>query len=125
MKLLQTTAAPDLFPLFQAAARGARDADEAGRDIERDIHYATLEAIDDAAVEVPPTDIHNALLRLGIAKYMLDRINDYSSRGIEIENEINKLDKLISGAASVVAQHCGVDAKETALDFYLMEAPAA
>ena len=120
MKLLQTTVTPDLFPLFQEAALGARENDKAGRDIERDINYATLEAIDEAAVKVPPTDVPNALLRLGIAKYLLDRVYDYSCRDIDIGDELNKIDKLISGAARVIAQQSGIDAKETMLDFYLV-----
>lgn len=124
---LPTADSLDLFPLFKAAAKGAREADKAGRHIERDIHYATLEAIDDAAVEVQPTDIQNALLRLGIAKYLLDRVYDYSYRGIEIDEEIRKIDKLISSAARVIVRQSGVDVKETVLDFYLVnvEAPTA
>lgn len=115
----------DIFPLFKAAASGAREADQAGRHIEREIHYATLEAIDDAAAEVQPTDIQNALLRLGIAKYLLNRVYDYSYRGIEIDEEISKIDKLISDAARVIVQQSGVDAKETMLDFYLVDSKTA
>jgi hypothetical protein len=113
---------PDLFPLFHAAARSARENDMNGREIERDIAYATLEAIDEAAVIVAPTDVHNALLRLGVAKYLLDRIYSSHLRDEDICEDINNLDKLISGAARVFVREHGVDLQETALDFYLTSA---
>lgn len=116
------TQMPDIFPLFQAAARGARENDLTGRDIEREINYATLEAIDDAAVKVPPMDVNNALLRLGIARYLLDAAYNDGMCGTEQEfnSTLGKIEKLIDGAATVFAREHGVDIAETVLDFYLI-----
>ena len=102
----------DLYPLFKVNATGARETDRQFREVERDIHYATLEAIGEAASKVEPHDIENVLMRMGYAAYLLDRVYDYAHRGIEI-------DKLISGSARALVRLHGVDVKETVLDFHL------
>jgi hypothetical protein len=57
---------------------------------------------------------------LGIARYLLSRIYDLAYRGEEIDEDINKLEKLIDGAVAVFVHEHGVDVKETALNFYLI-----
>jgi hypothetical protein len=117
---LPTADLTNLFPLFRAAAQNATESDAAGREIEREIAYATLDAIGEAAVDVCPDDIPNALHRLGVALYFIERIRDGLFDHDGGDAELAKIKKLISGAARVIVQHEGVDVKETSLNFYLL-----
>ena len=110
----------NLFPLFQATAKSCREFDAAGKEIEREIAYATLDAIGEAAVDVAPDDIPNALLRLGVAQYFLERVRDGLFDHDDVDAELAKIKKLITGAARAFVQHSGTDVKETRLDFYLL-----
>jgi hypothetical protein len=110
----------NLFPLFRAAAQNATESDAAGREIEREIAYATLDAIGEAAVDVASDDIPNALHRLGVARYFVERIRDGLFDADDVDAELAKIQKLVSGAARMIVQHTGVDVKETGLDFYLL-----
>lgn len=116
---MKAAASLDLYPLFKVNAAGARETDRQFREVERDIHYATLDAIGEAASKVEPRDIENVLMRIGYAAYLLDRLYDYAHRGIEIDGVIGEIDKLISGSARALVQIHGVDVEETVLDFHL------
>ncbi len=110
---------PDLFSLFAETVAKIEDADAAGCDTTRDIGYATVDAILEAAVEVVPRDIENVLHRLGCANYLLDVLYDHASRGLEIDDVIKKISSLLTGTACGLSEAYEIDMHATRLDFYL------
>ncbi|MBB4570595.1 hypothetical protein [Rhizobium leucaenae] len=106
---------PDIFPLF---AETVEKINETACEVSREIHCATVDAILDAAVDVVPRDAENVLHRLGCARYLLDVVYDRAFKGLEIEDVIQKIDTLLTGAARGFAEACDVDMRSTRLDFY-------
>ncbi|WP_104822745.1 hypothetical protein [Rhizobium sp. NXC24] len=110
---------PDLFPLFRETVEKIDDADAVGCETTRDIGYATVDAILDAAVDIVPRDIENAIHRIGCAHHLLDTVYDRAYRGLEIEDVIKKIAGLLTGTAVGLAEACEIDMRATRLDFYL------
>jgi len=110
---------PDLFPLFAETVAKIDDADERECDVERQIGYATTDAILDAAVDVIPRDVENILHRIGCAHHLLDTVYDRAFRGLEIDEVINKIAGLLHGTAKGLADAYEIDMRATRLDFYL------
>lgn len=114
---------PDLFPLFRETVEKIDDADARESDVERQIGYATLDAILDAAADIVPRDIENVLYRLGCARHLLDTVYDRAFKGLEIDDVIKKIDNLLTGTARGLAESHQVDMRATRLDFYLPRQP--
>lgn len=110
---------PDIFPIFADAVAKIDDADARDCDVERQIGYATVGAILEAAVEIVPRDIENVLHRIGCAHQLLDTVYDNAFRGLEIDDVIQKLAGLLQGAAKGLADAYDIDMHATRLDFYL------
>jgi hypothetical protein len=109
----------DIFPIFAEAVAKIDEADAAGCEVTRDIGYATVDAILDAAVDIEPRDIENVLHRIGCAHQLLDTVYDYACRGLEIDDVIKKLEGLLRGTAKGLADAYDIDMRATRLDFYL------
>lgn len=110
---------PDIFPIFADAVAKLDDADARDCDVERQIGYATVDAILHAAVDVVPRDIENVLHRIGCAHQLLDTVYDNAFRGLEIDDVIQKLAGLLQVAAKGLADAYDIDMHATRLDFYL------
>lgn len=109
---------PDLYPLFHQTVEMIDDADAVGCDVTRDIGYATVDAILEAAVDIVPRDIENVLHRLGCAHQLLDVVYDHAFRGLEIDDVIGKIANLLLGTAIGLAEAYDIDMRATRLDFY-------
>ncbi|QJS27157.1 hypothetical protein [Rhizobium ruizarguesonis] len=110
---------PDIFPIFAETVAKIDEADAAGCEVTRDIGYATVDAILDAAVDIIPRDIENVLHRIGCAHQLLDTVYDRAYRGLEIDEVIKKLEGLLRGTAKGLADAYAIDMRATRLDFYL------
>ncbi|MGO7541867.1 hypothetical protein ACC680_25145 [Rhizobium ruizarguesonis] len=109
----------DIFPIFAEAVAKVDEADATGCEVTRDIGYATVDAILDAAVDIIPRDVENVLHRIGCAHQLLDTVYDRAYRGLEIDEVIKKLEGLLRGTAKGLADAYDVDMHATRLDFYL------
>jgi hypothetical protein len=110
---------PDLFPLFAETVKKIDDADALGCDVTRDIGFATVDAILDAAVDIIPRDIENVLHRIGCAYHLIDTVYDLAFKGLEIDDVIKKIANLLKGTAIGLAEAYEIDMRATRLDFYL------
>ncbi|MBY5634490.1 hypothetical protein HFO39_06755 [Rhizobium leguminosarum] len=109
----------DIFPMFIETVAKIDEADAAGCDVTRDIGYATVDAILEAAVDIVPRDVENVLHRIGCAHQLLDTVYDRAYRGLEIDEVIKKLEGLLRGTAKGLADAYEIDMRATRLDFYL------
>ncbi|MBY3175629.1 hypothetical protein HFO27_13405 [Rhizobium leguminosarum] len=109
----------DIFPLFVETVAKIDEADAAGCEVTRDIGYATVDAILDAAVDIVPMDVENVLHRIGCANRLIEVMYDYSRRGLDIDDVTNQIAGLLQGAAKGLADAYGINMRATRLDFYL------
>lgn len=114
---------PDLYKLFRETVATIDVADAAGSEIERDIGYTTADAILQVAADVVPADVKNVLHRLGCVHYLLDIVYDRSFRGLQIDDVIEQMTKLLASAAEGLAASHQVDMRATRLDFYFPRQP--
>ncbi|MBB6304683.1 hypothetical protein [Rhizobium leucaenae] len=109
---------PDIFPLF---AETVEKIDETDCEVNRAVHYGTIDVILDAAVDVVPRDIENVLHRIGCAHQLLDTVYDRACRDLDTNDIIEKISKLLTITARGLAEAYDIDMHGTRLDFYLPE----
>jgi hypothetical protein len=111
---------PDLFPLFRQAVAMIDAADERRDQVTMEIGYATTDAIIEKAVDIAPMNIENVMHRLGCANHLLTNyVYELCCDEEGAEELINKMEKLIHGAADGLRMLHQVDMQATRLDYYL------
>jgi hypothetical protein len=108
-----------MFALFHSTVAMIDAAEVRGDEITRDIGYATVGAILEKAVDIIPTDLNNIAHRLCCARQLIDLVSDLVSRGLDTQESLEKIDRLIVGAIIGMEDCLSLDTEDTRLDFYL------
>ncbi|MCM5691424.1 hypothetical protein M8037_22120 [Sinorhizobium meliloti] len=117
---MQAAGQQDLFSLFRSTVAMIDAAEESHDQVTMEIGYATTDAILDKAIDIAPMNIENVLHRLGCARHLLTNyVYDLCCDEEGAEEFINKMEKLLKGAAEGLRMLHQVDMEATRLNYYL------